>query len=291
MEGLLQFLEGPLLTFVAVVLVLGLLRHVVLSLWALVEAVRKAGDHDIPFAKVLRNTATWVFPVTRLHRSLPLFSYASFFFHVGVLLSALFLREHIDLFGRLGLNWPSLPRPYVDWLALLAFAGLSVLLGYRIYSRQSRAVSSLADYLILVMLIVIVGMGYLAGQSWNVVPYSVTMVIHIATGSTFLVLVPFTKVAHCVLFPLVRLSSEIGWHLTREGVTTWCGLSTGRRGGRYETRDFDRRHEMCRLPEMRRGLRHGQQPGQLQSSHAGNRPGDWRWALRGSLDGRGCPTG
>lgn len=217
MEELLAFLTGPLLTFVVVVFFLGLLRLVVLSLWALIEATRRAGDRNIPYARVLRNVATWVFPVTRLHRSLPVFSYASFFFHLGVILSAVFLREHIDLFGHLGLNWPSIPRPYVDWLALLAFVGLTILLGYRIYVRQSRAVSGFTDYAILVLLIVTVGMGYLAGQTWNFIPYNVTMVFHIAAGSAILVLFPFTKLAHCALYPLVRLSSEIGWHFTREG--------------------------------------------------------------------------
>ena len=230
MEDWLVFLKGPLLTFAVVVLVLGLLRHVVLTVWALIEAVRRAGDRSIPYARVLRNTAMWAFPVTRLHRSLPVFSYASFLLHLGVILSALFLREHIDLFGHLGLSWPSIPRPYVDWLALLAFTGLSVLLGYRIYSRQSRDVSGFADYLILVLLLLTVGVGYLAGQSWNVVPYDVTMVIHIAAGSTILVLVPFTKVAHCVLFPLVRMSSEIGWHLTREGGRDVVRTLNGPRG-------------------------------------------------------------
>ena len=217
MEVLLAFLEGPLLTFVVFVLVLGLLRDIVLSVWALVEAIRRAGDRSIPYSRVLRDVATWTFPVTRLHRRLPVFSYASFFFHMGVILSAVFLREHIDLFGHLGLSWPSIPRPYVDWLALLACAGLVTLLGYRIYVRQSRAVSSFVDYLLLVLLITTVGMGYLAGQSWNPVPYNVTMVFHIAPGSAVLIMVPFTKLAHCALYPLVRFSSEIGWHLTREG--------------------------------------------------------------------------
>ena len=217
MEELLALLKGPLLTFVVVILVLGLIRQVVLSVWVLIEATRRAGDRNIPYARVLRNIAIWVFPVTRLHRSLPVFSYASFFFHLGVISSAVFLREHIDLFGPLGLSWPSIPRPYVDWLALLAFVGLTILLGYRIYVRQSRAVSGFADYVILVLLIVTVGMGYLAGQSWNVIPYDVTMVFHIAAGLAILVLIPFTKLAHCALYPLVRLSSEIGWHFTQEG--------------------------------------------------------------------------
>jgi len=217
MGELLSFLKGPLLTFVVLILVLGLIRHGVLSVWALVEAIRRAGDRNIPYARVLLNTAIWMFPVTRLHRVLPVFSYASFFFHLGLILSAVFLREHIDLFGPLGLSWPAIPRPYVDWLALLSLAGLTILLGYRIYVRQSRAESGFADYGILVLLIVTVGMGYLAGQNWSVIPYDVTMVFHISAGAAILVLTPFTKLAHCVLYPLVRLSSEIGWHFAQEG--------------------------------------------------------------------------
>jgi nitrate reductase gamma subunit len=217
MEELLDFLKGPLLTFVVLIFVLGLMREVVLSVWVLVEATRRAGDPNIPYARVLRNMAVWLFPVTRLHRSLPVFSYASFFFHLGVISSAFFLREHIDFFGGLGLSWPAIPHPYVDWLALLAFAGLTILLGFRIYVRQSRAVSGFEDYAVLFLLIVTVGMGYLAGQSWNVIPYNVTMVLHISTGATILVLTPFTKLAHCALYPLVRLSTEIGWHFTQQG--------------------------------------------------------------------------
>jgi nitrate reductase gamma subunit len=217
MEELLDLLKGPLLTFVVLIFVLGLMREVVLSVWVLVEATRRAGDPNIPYARVLRNMAVWLFPVTRLHRSLPVFSYASFFFHLGVISSAFFLREHIDFFSGLGLSWPAIPHPYVDWLALLAFAGLTILLGFRIYVRQSRAVSGFEDYAVLFLLIVTVGMGYLAGQSWNVIPYNVTMVFHISTGSTILVLTPFTKLAHCALYPLVRLSTEIGWHFTQQG--------------------------------------------------------------------------
>jgi nitrate reductase gamma subunit len=218
MQELLDFLKGPLLTFVVLVFVLGLLRNAVLSVWTMVEGARRAGDPNIPYARVFRNMAGWLFPVTRLHRSLPVFSYASFFFHLAVISSAFFLREHIDLFKGVGLTWwPAIPRPYVDGVALLALAGLIVLLGYRIYVRESRAVSSFQDYAILALLIVTVGMGYLAGQSWNAIPYNVTMVIHMSAGATILVLTPFTKLAHCALYPLVRFSTEISWHFTRDG--------------------------------------------------------------------------
>jgi nitrate reductase gamma subunit len=217
MEDVQAFLEGPLLIFAAVVFALGLVRLVILSVWALIEATRRAGDRRIPYTQVFRNIALWLFPVTRLHRSVPVFSYASFFFHLCVISSAVFMREHIDLFEPLGLSWPAIPRPHVDWLALAAFIGLGVLLGYRLYVRESRAVSGFEDYGILVLLMIAVGMGYLGGQSWNAIPYNTTMVIHMSAGAAILILTPFTKLAHCALYPLVRLSSEIGWHFTREG--------------------------------------------------------------------------
>lgn len=217
MEELLEFLKGPLLVFAVAIFALGLVRQVGLSAWSLVEAATRAGDRNIPFAQVLRNLAPWLFPVTRLHRSAPALSYASFLFHLSVISSALFVREHIDLFGPLGLSWPAIPRPHVDWLALAAFVALGFLLGYRIYVRQSRAVSGLADYGILVLLMIAVGMGYLAGQSWNAIPYNTTMVFHVSAGIAILILTPFTKLAHCALYPFIRLSSELGWHFTREG--------------------------------------------------------------------------
>jgi len=217
MDALLDFMRGPLLAFALMVLILGLARQVILGLWGIGESLHRASDRQIPFGRVIRTTMTWVFPVTRLHRSKPVFSYASFFFHLGVILSALFLQEHIDLLSGLGLSWPSIPRPLIDWIALLGLAGLIIILLYRIYVRQSRAVSGFLDYFILVLLILTVGMGYLAGQSWNVIPYKVTMLIHMGTGATILVLFPFTKLAHCALYPLVRLSSEVGWRFTQEG--------------------------------------------------------------------------
>jgi hypothetical protein len=36
-------------------------------------------------------------------------------------------------------------------------------------------------------------------------------------GLLLLAVIPFTKIAHCVLYPLIRLSSEIGWRFTPHG--------------------------------------------------------------------------
>ncbi|MEW6404280.1 MAG: hypothetical protein AB1649_20980, partial [Chloroflexota bacterium] len=43
------------------------------------------------------------------------------------------------------------------------------------------------------------------------------MLFHTLNGMALLLIAPFTKVAHCVLFPLIRLASEVAWHFTPQG--------------------------------------------------------------------------
>ena len=43
------------------------------------------------------------------------------------------------------------------------------------------------------------------------------MLIHVLCGDAILLLIPFTKLSHCVLYPLIRLGSEIAWHLAPQG--------------------------------------------------------------------------
>jgi hypothetical protein len=40
-----------------------------------------------------------------------------------------------------------------------------------------------------------------------------TYLVHLLSAELLLVLIPFTKLAHVALFPLTRLSWELGWHL------------------------------------------------------------------------------
>ena len=41
--------------------------------------------------------------------------------------------------------------------------------------------------------------------------YRLSMLIHILAGETIFVLMPFTKVAHCVLMPFSQLISNLAW--------------------------------------------------------------------------------
>ncbi len=210
--------RGPLFYLVMTTLILGLARLVFLALWGMAQAVYRAGDRRIPYAQVLKETATWLVPLGHLHRTRPVYSYASFLLHVGLILGGLALQNHIDiLYTNTGLAWPALPRLALDIVTVLAIIAGFYLLLHRLYRHSARALSRPMDYVLLLLILNLMVSGYVAGRPWNPIPYNSLMLFHTLNGLVLLGLIPFTKIAHCVLFPLVRLASEVAWHLAPQG--------------------------------------------------------------------------
>jgi nitrate reductase gamma subunit len=218
MPAWLALAKGPLFYFVLIILLAGLARLAVLALWGMVAAIRRAGNPSIPYGRVLKETASWLLPLHRLHRARAGYSWASFLFHAGIIVGGLALQNHVDLLtANLGLSWPALPRGIVNAVTVLAIIGGGYLLLHRLVSAAARALSRPMDYLLLILLLNIMISGLLAGRPWNPIPYNSLMLFHTLNGLVVLALIPYTKIAHCVLFPLVRLASEVAWHLVPQG--------------------------------------------------------------------------
>jgi nitrate reductase gamma subunit len=215
MADWLALARGPIFRFAFVIMALGLLRQVVLTMWDIRLARQRAGSRQpVPYKQILKETAGWLIPIGRVPRSRLMFSSASMLFHAGLILSLLFLRNHLDI---LGAAWPALGRPFLDGVTLLAIVGGAYLLVYRVYVRRARALSGVADYGLLVILLNLLMSGFVAGQVWNPIPYDGLMLFHTLNGLTLMVLMPFTKITHCVLYPLARLSTELAWRFTPRG--------------------------------------------------------------------------
>lgn len=209
----LELASGPLMRFILAILLLGLARLVILTIWDLVLAVRRAHDRRIPYRSIFTNTLGWLIPIKRIGRTRHFYSLASFGFHLGILFTALFFNNHIEILNRtIGIRWFSIPKPIIDLLTFLMILSGSYLLATRIYATASRALSKSMDYLLLILLLGIFSSGFVAGQAWNPIPYDLLMLGHTFMGGALLLTIPFTKISHCVLFPLIRLSSEIAWH-------------------------------------------------------------------------------
>lgn len=210
--------KGPVLRFVLAIMALGLLRLAILMSGEMVSAVRRAGDRRLPYRQIARQTLTWLVPFTRLHRERAGYSIASFIFHLGILVGGLFLRNHLDILqANIGLSWWAIHKPVLDVLTLAAILGGGYLLLHRLYVVSSRRLTRIGDYLLLILLLNILISGYLAGRPWNPISYNGLMLFHTVNGLVLMALVPFTKVSHCVLYPLIRLGTEVAWHFTPQG--------------------------------------------------------------------------
>ncbi|MGD8403271.1 MAG: hypothetical protein PVJ21_06400 [Anaerolineales bacterium] len=210
--------KGPAFLFVLTVLVLGLLRLFILTAWDILTAVRHAGDRKLPYRQIALQTVSWLLPFNRLHRNRGGYSLASFSLHVGVLVVALFLRNHLDILqANVGFSWIAIAKPILDILTLVGTLGIGALLLFRLYIYGSRQLSKTTDYLLLLLLLNIFFSGFLAGRSWNPISYDGLMLFHTLNGMALALLIPFTKIAHCVLFPLIRLGTEVAWHFTPQG--------------------------------------------------------------------------
>ena len=210
--------KSPAFLFVLIVLVLGLLRLILLTTWDIIVAIRRAGDRRLPYRQIALQTILWLLPFNRLHRKRAGYSLASFSMHLSILIVSLGLLNHLDILqANIGFSWIAISKSILDVLTLVGILGISLLLLFRLYITGSRHLSKMSDYLLLLVFLNIFVSGYLAGRSWNPIPYDGLMLFHTLNGMSLALLIPYTKIAHCVLFPLIRLGTEVAWHFTPGG--------------------------------------------------------------------------
>jgi nitrate reductase gamma subunit len=213
MDAWIEFAKGPLFALTFLIMVLGLGRQVVLQFYFL--AVKKGRRlQGVPWNKIAKETLTWAIPVRHMEPGTGLFTASSFLMHIGVILVPLFLLDHIVLWeGFLGLNLPALGPGLADFLALLTIACSALLLALRTFRARHRVVSRPMDYVLLILIILPFLSGYLASHpAVNPFPWNAMMLTHLLSAELLFVLVPFTKLAHVVLFFFDRISA-VHWQL------------------------------------------------------------------------------
>ena len=213
MDTILEFAKGPLFRFSLAIMVLGLARVLFLALYGIVKSYFQAGDKDVPTGTILRRTLGWIIPHQHALRSRPIFSVISILFHIGLLAAPLFLYAHIELLRKdLGFGWPALPKLLADIFTILTAVTAILLIGFRALDSTVRALSRAGDYFWLVLLAIPFISGFLCiHTTLNPISYKAMLLIHILSGELIFVLIPFTKISHCVLFPFTQMISDLGW--------------------------------------------------------------------------------
>jgi nitrate reductase gamma subunit len=212
MDEWLAFARGPFFRFTFAVMVLGLLRGVIVTIWSITRALRNTQHREISWRRVAAQTIGWLVPVRHL-RQRSSYSLVSILFHVGAIVTPVFLFSHIRLMeSNIGVSWWALPMAVADFLALMTVAAAFALLAGRLATRASRAISRTQDWVVPLLLAIPFASGFLAVHPHlNPFPYNATMLVHIVSAGVCFLVIPFTKLAHMVLMPLTRLPSELAW--------------------------------------------------------------------------------
>jgi len=213
MQAWIEWARGPVFIFSFSFMVLGLARHVALTVWETRRTMRRAGDQSLPLVAIGRATLTWLFPAGAIARN-ALFTTTSVLFHAAVLVVPIFLAGHIALWrGAVGVGWPAIPNDLADALTLLAIATAVALSVQRLTARATRAISRPKDHLLLFAVALPFATGFLAMHpALNPFSFESTLFVHVMSGNLLLALVPLTKLSHAVLLPGTQLVSEVGWH-------------------------------------------------------------------------------
>jgi len=152
-------------------------------------------------------------------RKQPLFAIAFFVFHVCLLAVPLFLLAHNILWQEaFGVSLPSMADSAADVLTVICIIAALFLLLRRIIRPEVRILTSAWDYTLLVLTALPFVTGFLAYHQAG--PYQVMLLVHILSAEVLLVVIPFSKLGHVVLFFFSR--AFIGFEMgTRRGARTW----------------------------------------------------------------------
>ncbi len=213
MDALIEFGKGPLFRLSFVIMVLGLLRIFILSIIGMVESYRANQDRRVDWKDLTKRTVGWLVPVLKIWGERPVYSVVSFSFHVGLILVPLFLAAHVFLWeGSVGFGWFTLDQRLADLLTLITIvAGLGLFL-MRVFHSGARSLSRFQDMIwVPLLLIPFITGGINANFKVSPATYEFMMLLHVYSGNLIMIMIPFTKVAHCVLMPLSQYVAGIGW--------------------------------------------------------------------------------
>jgi nitrate reductase gamma subunit len=219
MNELYDFLSGPALWAAFIVFVVGLIVRTAYLFGLSKERDRVFYNHvDLRWA--LRSIIHWLVPLGSVSlRAQPLFSIAFFVFHICLFGVPLFLFAHNMLWQEaFGIRIPSMPDFWADILTVVFLLSAVFLLVRRLVRPEVRILTTAWDYFLILLTSAPFVTGFLAYH--QIGPYKPILILHILLAEILLVVIPFSKLGHIILFFPSR--AFIGFEMgTRRGVRTW----------------------------------------------------------------------
>jgi len=197
-----ELLRGPL-SWVAFSICLGGIALRLCLLLAHAKSIKRLNPNK-SFRGGFKSIVRGVIPFG-LHymREKPFFTLVSFFFHLCVVLTPVFLLAHIVLFYESWqVQWVSLPDNLADIMTVLVILGVMFFAVRRLVLKPVKRLTRLADWLLLLLVAGVFLTGLMAYHHWG--PYRPWLISHLLLGEILLVTIPFSKLIHMLMFFFTR---------------------------------------------------------------------------------------
>ena len=202
--------RGPLVWIAFAILIIG-------SVYRIVSISRMAKKDKVfwPYMNWgagLRSILHWTLPYgSRNMRLRPVFTALSFLFHICLILTPILTVAHVMLWRESwGVSWWTLPDTLSKVMTIIVIVGALTFLLRRIANPTVRFVTSTSDFVLVVLVLAPFATGLMA--YYQLFDYQTIIIIHMWTGAILMAMIPFTRIAHMLFFPLTRayMGSEFG---------------------------------------------------------------------------------
>ncbi len=207
------FVEGPLLWIAFLTFFIGSILRA-----ALLLSVSRKRDKIVyqyfSWKYVLATFGRWLLPLNKAVVKNPVFTILGYMFHICLIVVPIWFSGHISLWeeSRFEWSWTPIPDGLADWMTLIFMAIALFFLLRRIISADIRLLSTFSDYLLIVVVALPFITGYFLthGTVDNIGFLGENIqLIHMLSGELMLILIPFTKLSHFVLFFFSRGATAI----------------------------------------------------------------------------------
>ena len=216
-----DFVTGPLVWIAFLIFFFGLIARAVWYVkglnWQMDRvAYRPHMRHGIKGAA--RSIFFWLFPYgTHSWRQNPVFTFLVFIFHIGLLVTPVFLLGHnILLKTSWGFSLPTISETAADVLTFAVIVSALFLVLRRIALTEVRIITNAYDYLLVAIAVAPFVTGLLA--RYQVADYQFWLIAHILSGEILLIAIPLTKLSHFVLFFMTRAQLGMDYGIKRGGM-------------------------------------------------------------------------
>lgn len=197
-----DFSRGPLVWIAFIILIVG-------SVYRIVTTIRTAKKDKVvlPYMRWkygMRSIVHWTVPfASRNMRMRPAFVVLSYLFHACLLLTPILTVGHVVQWRESwGVSWWTLPDSLSKVMSIIVIVGCLAFVLRRIADPTVRFVSSASDFVLIALVMAPFVTGLLA--YYQLFAYEIVIIVHMWTGAIWLAMIPFTRIAHMLYFPLTR---------------------------------------------------------------------------------------